>query len=241
MVVRVSEASVPPAEPAPAPRRSALPAALTVLTVVSGFVDAVSYLGLGRVFAANMTGNVIIIGFAAAGAPGFSVLGSVTSLGAFLAGAVCAGRLTGVFAGRARATWVRSVFVTEAVLLAVATAVAFAWPGGATYTLIAVLAWAMGLRNATVRKLGVPDMTTTVLTMTLTGFASESSLAGGTAPRTGRRIASVVAMLAGATLGALLVLHHGLGWPLLVGTLLVAAAAAGYREPASDADDIRSA
>ncbi|MFE4723932.1 DUF1275 family protein, partial [Streptomyces sp. NPDC056728] len=105
----------------------------------------------------------------------------------------------------------------------------------------AVLAWAMGLRNATVRKLGVPDMTTTVLTMTLTGFASESSLAGGTAPRTGRRIASVVAMLAGATLGALLVLHHGLGWPLLVGTLLVAAAAAGYREPASDADDIRSA
>ncbi|MFE4717926.1 YoaK family protein, partial [Streptomyces sp. NPDC056728] len=138
----MSEASVPPAEPAPVPRRSALPAALTVLTVVSGFVDAVSYLGLGRVFAANMTGNVIIIGFAAAGAPGFSVLGSVTSLGAFLAGAVCAGRLTGVFAGRARATWVRSVFVTEAVLLAVATAVAFAWPGGATYTLIAVLAWA---------------------------------------------------------------------------------------------------
>ncbi|MGX1669503.1 YoaK family protein [Streptomyces sp. NPDC055400] len=235
----MSEASVPPA--APVPRRSALPAALTVLTVVSGFVDAVSYLGLGRVFAANMTGNVIIIGFAAAGAPGFSVLGSVTSLGAFLAGAVCAGRLTGVFAGRARETWVRSVFVTEAVLLAVATAVAFAWPGGAVYALIAVLAWAMGLRNATVRKLAVPDMTTTVLTMTLTGLASESSLAGGTDPRAGRRIVSVVAMLVGAALGALLVLHHGLGWPLLVCTLLVAAAAAGYREPAADGDDLRSA
>jgi uncharacterized membrane protein YoaK (UPF0700 family) len=188
-----------------------------------------------------MTGNVIIIGFAAAGAPGFSVLGSVTSLGAFLAGAVCAGRLTGAFAGRARQTWVRSVFVTEAALLAVATAVAFAWPGGATYALIAVLAWAMGLRNATVRKLAVPDMTTTVLTMTLTGLASESSLAGGTDPRAGRRIVSVVAMLAGATLGALLVLHHGLGWPLLVGTLLVAAAAAGYREPAADGDHLRSA
>jgi uncharacterized membrane protein YoaK (UPF0700 family) len=241
MVVRVSEASVPPAAPAPVPRRSALPAALTVLTVVSGFVDAVSYLGLGRVFAANMTGNVIIIGFAAAGAPGFSVLGSVTSLGAFLAGAVCAGRLTGVFAGRARETWVRSVFVAEAVLLAGATAVAFAWPGGATYALIAVLAWAMGLRNATVRKLAVPDMTTTVLTMTLTGLASESSLAGGTDPRAGRRIVSVVAMLVGAALGALLVLHHGLGWPLLVCTLLVATAAAGYREPAADGDDLRSA
>ncbi|MFE5684179.1 YoaK family protein [Streptomyces sp. NPDC056512] len=237
----MSEASVPPAAPAPVPRRTTLPAVLTVLTVVSGIVDAVSYLSLGRVFAANMTGNVVIIGFAAAGAPGFSVLGSLTSLGAFLAGAVCAGRLTAVFAGRARQTWVRSVFVTEAVLLAAATAVAFAWPGEAAYGLIAVLAWAMGLRNATVRKLAVPDMTTTVLTMTLTGLASESSLAGGTDPRPGRGITSVVAMLAGAGLGALLVLHHGLGWPLLVGTLLVAVAAAGYREPAADTDDIRSA
>ncbi|MFD0065637.1 YoaK family protein [Streptomyces sp. NPDC056690] len=237
----MSEASVPPAAPAPVPRRTTLPAVLTVLTVVSGIVDAVSYLSLGRVFAANMTGNVVIIGFAAAGAPGFSVLGSLTSLGAFLAGAVCAGRLTAVFAGRARQTWVRSVFVTEAVLLAAATAVAFAWPGEATYGLIAVLAWAMGLRNATVRKLAVPDMTTTVLTMTLTGLASESSLAGGTDPRPGRGITSVVAMLAGAGLGALLVLHHGLGWPLLVGTLLVAVAAAVYREPAADTDDIRSA
>ncbi|WP_406109016.1 YoaK family protein [Streptomyces sp. NBC_01003] len=237
----MSEASVPPAAPAPVPRRSTLPAALTVLTVVSGIVDAVSYLGLGHVFTANMTGNVVVIGFAAAGAPGFSVLGSLTSLGAFLAGAVCAGRLTGVFAGRARESWVRSVFVTEAVLLAVATAVAFAWPGRAAYALIAVLAWAMGLRNATVRKLAVPDMTTTVLTMTLTGLASESSLAGGTDPRAGRRIVSVVAMLVGAALGALLVLHHGLGWPLLVGTLLVAVAAVGYREPAADGDDLRSA
>lgn len=77
----MSEASVPPAAPAPVPRRTTLPAALTVLTVVSGIVDAVSYLGLGRVFAANMTGNVVIIGFAAAGAPGFSVLGSLTSSG----------------------------------------------------------------------------------------------------------------------------------------------------------------
>ncbi|WP_432168056.1 YoaK family protein [Streptomyces sp. bgisy031] len=237
----MSEASVPPAEPTPVPRRSALPVALTILTVVSGFVDAVSYLGLGRVFAANMTGNVLVIGFAAAGAPGFSVLGSLTSLGAFLAGAACAGRLAGAFAGRARAAWVRSVFVTEAVLLAVATAVAFAWPGRATYALVAVLAGAMGLRNATVRKLAVPDMTTTVLTMTLTGLASDSSLAGGSDQGAGRRIVSVVAMLVGAALGALLVLHHGLGWPLLVSTLLVAAATAGYREPAADADDIRSA
>ena len=47
--------------------------ALTSLTVVSGLVDAVSYLGLGHVFTANMTGNVVLLGFATAGAPGFSV------------------------------------------------------------------------------------------------------------------------------------------------------------------------
>ncbi|WP_189491971.1 YoaK family protein [Streptomyces antnestii] len=232
----MSEGSGPAAASAPAAHRSGLPAALTVLTLVSGFVDAVSYLGLGHVFAANMTGNVVIIGFAAAGAPGFSVLGSLTSLGAFLAGAVCAGRLSTAFAGRARRAWVRSVFVTEAVLLAVAAAIAFDRPGGATYALIAVLAWAMGLRNATVRKLAVPDMTTTVLTMTLTGLASESSLAGGTDPRAGRRLVSVAAMLGGAALGALLVLYHGLGWPLLAGALLVTGAAACCRESGAAGD-----
>src|SRR5580704_12648879 len=45
---------------------------LATLTVVSGVVDAVSYFGLGHVFTANMTGNVVLIGFALAGAPGFS-------------------------------------------------------------------------------------------------------------------------------------------------------------------------
>lgn len=66
---------------------------LTVLTAVSGLVDAVSYLGLGHVFAANMTGNVVVLGFAAAGAPGFSMVATATSIGSFLVGAVVAGRL----------------------------------------------------------------------------------------------------------------------------------------------------
>ncbi|MEU6660192.1 YoaK family protein [Streptomyces sp. NPDC046821] len=201
-----------------------------MLTVVSGIVDAISYLGLDHVFAANMTGNVVIIGFAAAGAPGFSVAGSLTSLGAFLVGAVCAGRLAAAFAGRSRETWIRSVFAIEAVMLGVASAIAFARPGHAMYALIAVIAWAMGLRNATVRKLGVPEMTTTVLTMTLTGLAADSSLAGGTNPRAVLRVVSVAAMLAGAGVGALLVLHHGLGWPLLVSALLVTATGVAYRE-----------
>ncbi|MFF7633211.1 DUF1275 family protein [Kitasatospora sp. NPDC008050] len=91
--------------------------------------------------------------------------------------------------------------------------------------MIALLAVAMGLRNGTVRKLGVPDLTTTVLTLTLTGIAADSSLAGGANPRLGGRLYAVLAMLAGAAPGAALVIHGHLGWALPASTLLVAAIA----------------
>ncbi|MGI5144387.1 MULTISPECIES: YoaK family protein [unclassified Streptomyces] len=211
--------------PAPTPggREPLLPA-LATATAVSGLIDAISYLGLGHVFTANMTGNVVIIGFAAAGVPGFSVLGSLVSLTAFLLGAGIAGRLDTVMRHRTSPHRLRMTLILETVLLATATGVAFA-ASHAVYALIALIALAMGLRNGTVRKLAVPDVTTTVLTLTLTGLASDSTWAGGTNPRAGRRLLSVLAMLAGALGGALLVQHTGLGWPLLVGTLGTASAA----------------
>ncbi|MEV6112604.1 YoaK family protein [Streptomyces sp. NPDC052109] len=193
-------------------------------TAVSGLIDAISYLGLGHVFTANMTGNVVIIGFAAGGAPGFSVLGSLVSLAAFLVGAALAGRLESAMRHHPSPRRLRVTLVLEIVLLATATAVAFG-SDHAFYVLIALIALAMGLRNGTVRKLSVPDVTTTVLTLTLTGLASDSALAGGTNPRAARRLASVLAMLAGALGGALLVRHTGLGWPLLAGTCGAVAAA----------------
>ncbi len=73
-------------------------ATLLALTVTSGLVDAVSYLGLGHVFTANMTGNVVLLGFAAAGASGFSATACLTSLGAFLAGAPLPGARHGNWA-----------------------------------------------------------------------------------------------------------------------------------------------
>ncbi|MEU7059338.1 YoaK family protein [Streptomyces sp. NPDC046197] len=201
-----------------------LVAVLLGLTVVSGLIDAVSYLGLGHVFTANMTGNVVVLGFAAAGAPGFSVPHTATSLVSFLVGAAAGGRVSVRYAGGSRRTWARMTLAAEALLVGACAAMAFAAPGttGTTYTLIAVTAFAMGLRNATVRKLSVPDMTTTVLTMTLTGLASDSRVGGGTGRRSPRRTASVVAMPAGALLGAWLVVHRDLGTPLLI-----AAVAAG--------------
>nr|WP_245194737.1 YoaK family protein [Kitasatospora phosalacinea] len=193
--------------------------ALFGLTVVSGLIDAVSYLGLGHVFAANMTGNVVVIGFALAGAPGFSVLGSVTSLAAFLLGANLAGRST---AGRLRP----ALAAETALHLAAAVVVFAAGTGGAVqYPVIALLALAMGLRNATVRALGVPDLTTTVLTMTLTGLAAEPG-----SPRRRRRVLAALTMLAGVVPGSVLVLHGMAGWALVASAAITAATGALYRE-----------
>ncbi|MEU6347919.1 YoaK family protein [Streptomyces sp. NPDC047072] len=198
------------------------------LTVVSGLIDAVSYLGLEHVFTANMTGNVVVLGFAAAGAPGFSVAHTLTSLGSFVVGAAAGGRIAVRLSGGSRRTWARTTLAAEAVLLGAAAVVAFAAPDATAtaYALIAVTAFAMGLRNATVRRLGVPDLTTTVLTMTLTGLAADS----GTRPL--RRTAAVAAMVAGAGGGAWLVLHHGLGLPLAIaaGAVALLATLASGRE-----------
>ncbi|SFY50164.1 YoaK family protein [Streptomyces sp. F-1] len=218
--------------PDPEARGVRLVVVLLALTVVSGLIDAVSYLGLGRVFTANMTGNLVVLGFAAAGAPGFSVPHTATSLGCFLLGAVVGGRVAARFESGSRRRWARLSLAAEAALVGLSAAVAFAWPGdaGAAYALIALTALAMGLRNATVRRLGIADLTTTVLTGTLTGLAADSRLGNGTGHRSPRRTASVLAMLAGAVLGAWLVLHHGLGLPLLlaaVGSAVPAMTASG--------------
>src|SRR3989441_3593424 len=83
-------------------RPASLPQLLLVLTVTTGLIDAVSVLGLGRVFTANMTGNVVFLGFALARVPGFSLVRALAALAAFLAGAVIGGRLAIRLAGSRR-------------------------------------------------------------------------------------------------------------------------------------------
>ncbi|MEV5957581.1 YoaK family protein [Streptomyces sp. NPDC051987] len=209
--------AAPPRDPEA--RGVRLVAVLLALMLVSGLIDAVSYLGLGHVFTANMTGNLVILGFAAAGTPGFSVPHSATSLAAFMLGAAVGGRVAARFGAGSRRRWTRVILAVEAVLLAGSAAVAFAGSGAtaAEYALIGLTAFAMGLRNANVRKLGVPDLTaTTVLTTTLTGLVSESRLGDGSSDRTPRRAAAIAALVAGAVLGAWLIPHHGPGLPLAV-------------------------
>jgi uncharacterized membrane protein YoaK (UPF0700 family) len=99
-------------------------------------------------------------------------------------------------------------------------------PAGDRYGLIVVLATSMGAQNATARRLAVPDLTTTVLTLTITGIAADSALVGGTGSRAGRRLVSVTAMLVGALVGALFVVHAQIVYPLVIALATVAVIAA---------------
>jgi uncharacterized membrane protein YoaK (UPF0700 family) len=197
------------------------------VTVVSGINDAVSYLGLGHVFTANMTGNIVVLGFAAAAAPGFSVRATLTSIGVFLVGAVVAGAMARRIQSRRtlllRALWIEAAFTVGAAV--VAGSGPHIGSGWQRYTMIALLAFAMGIRNSMVRRLSVADVTTTVLTGTLTGLAADSMLAGGHNERAGRRVGAVVSMFGGALVGALLLRHVNAVWPLGISAGLVASAA----------------
>ncbi len=214
-------------------RVGSLPVLLVVLTITTGLIDAVSVLGLGRVFTANMTGNIVFLGFALAGVPGFSPSRSLTALATFLAGAIVGGRLGQRLEASPR-RWLFVVALVESSLLFAAALLARGYDGGTLvpviqlYTLIALTALAMGVRNATVRRLAVPDLTTTVLTLTLAGLGADSSLAGGSNPRWRRRVASVAAMLGGAIVGGFLVLRGGLGLPLVLTGAITLIATAIY-------------
>jgi uncharacterized membrane protein YoaK (UPF0700 family) len=198
---------------------------LLALTVVTGLVDAVSVLHLGRVFVANMTGNVVFLGFAAAGAPGFSFVASLIAVGGFLLGAGVGGPMAARFDNTRRnrmlgvGTLVQLALVLPALVIAALADVPI--PTAPRYAMAGLLATAMGLQNATVRRLGVPDMTTTVLTMALTGVAAD--IRSGNSSALTRRVLSVVAMFAGATVGAALVLHSEIPAALALAVVLLVA------------------
>jgi uncharacterized membrane protein YoaK (UPF0700 family) len=205
-----------------------LPPLLVALTAVTGLVDSFSYLVLGHVFVANMTGNVVFFAFALAGVGGFSAPASVAAIGCFAVGALIVGRLgrflaaprellLGVTAG------IEAVILAETVTMAALTSTPI--PTGLRYALIVALSLAMGAQNATARKLAVPDLTTTVLTLTITGIAADSPIAGATGAHAARRLISVAAMFGGALAGAVLVLRVHFVYPLVIALVILAVVA----------------
>ena len=188
-----------------------IPYTLLGMTVVTGLVDAVSFLSLGRVFTANMTGNIVILAFATAHVSGLSIARSLTALLAFLAGTILGGRIMAPASADSQIRLVALVSLLEVAFLFAASFCGIGYHGDflqhsfQPFALIALTALAMGTRNAAVRKLAIPDLTTTVLTLTITGIGADSSLANGNNPRLARRVASVAAMFLGAALGAVVI------------------------------------
>jgi uncharacterized membrane protein YoaK (UPF0700 family) len=205
----------------------ALPYALLGMTAVTGLVDAVSFLSLGRVFTANMTGNIVLLAFATVHVPGLSIARSLTALLAFLVGAILGGRVMARASADSQTRFAAQAFLLEVAFLLAASFCAIGYRANLLegsfqpFALIALTALAMGTRNAAVRKLAIPDLTTTVLTLTITGIGADSSLANGNNPRLARRLAAVGAMFLGAALGAI-VIHYSISAALWLATAISA-------------------
>jgi uncharacterized membrane protein YoaK (UPF0700 family) len=203
---------------------------LFFLTGVSGLVDAFSYLQLGHVFVANMTGNIVFVGFALAGAGGLSAISSAVAVVSFFVGALVAGRVArSVQLSPSRL--LRAMAATEVVFVAIGITLAFLpAPAGSltAYVIIALLAGAMGIQSATTTRLGIPGFNSTVvLTTMISTLAASSRLAGGTGADNGRRTLAIGSMLAGGLVGAALTLRVIREAPLWLAALLVLVAGLG--------------
>lgn len=186
---------------------------MLALTFSTGIVDAVGYLGLDHVFTGNMTGNVVLLGMSATGARPAALSGLALALGGFLLGAVCAGRVLRS-AGSGWTTRISILFVAAAALLVVCAAVTFALPAHGPITpwhrngLTFVLAAAMGVQAAAARHLAVKDVTTVVVTSTITSIAADSWLGARRHQPWFRRGAAITLIGAGAVCGAGLLHVH---------------------------------
>ena len=201
------------------------------ITAVCGMLDAATFLGLGHAFVETMTGNILLLAFTvgvraggepASPLPGGDVLPYVAALACFAAGAVAGGRLV-----RAGEPGRRAGLVGDAGLIGIAAlVVALTHPGPtgrARYLVIGILAFAMGIQNALMRRWGIRDLATNVMTLTLCGLLAESTLGGGANPRAARRSASIGIFLIGAAAGAAMT-GYGVLWPVLASfTVLVLA------------------
>ncbi|WP_079255698.1 YoaK family protein [Streptomyces malaysiensis] len=192
----------PPSPARAAHRRTDL--ALLLLTLAAGITDAVSFLGLGSVFTANMTGNLVMVGMAAGRGESWTeilhgdVLRCTASFAGFTAGMLAGFRLP----ARTGSAALYGTLVLHLFFLT-GWAATGTDPGTAVGAgLILVSAAAMGLQTAAVRRMDRAGITTTFVTGTLTSLVS--GLAGGDRTHAGLRTAVLAALLAGGVAGGLL-------------------------------------
>ncbi len=201
---------------------------MLALTFSTGIVDAVGYLGLDKVFAGNMTGNVVVLGMAAARADDLPLAGPAVALAGFLCGALAGGR---VLRPVARGRWssrVGLMFATVGLILAGLAAVLFVVgrvpPVPPLLVIVLLLSVAMGAQAAAARHLAVKDITTVVVTSLITGLAADAAVTGAQQPWP-RRVSALALISLGALVGALtLRWHPGLGLGLAAAVTVIVAA-----------------
>jgi uncharacterized membrane protein YoaK (UPF0700 family) len=178
---------------------------LLLLTFATGLVDAVSVLVLGHVFVANMTGNVIFLGFWFVPQSGVDMTAGVVAFVSFVAGTVLGGRLARHLDDHIR-RWLTVALCVEVVFLVGLSILAgtgvLDYHDNTKLLLIAGLAVTFGTQNATARQFGIQELSTTVLTSTIVGIGFDSRLAGGSGHRERLRYSVVATMLGGAVVGA---------------------------------------
>lgn len=207
-------------------RDGPLPAMLVGLTVLAGIVDACSILRLGHVFVATMTGNLVFVGLAIAGAKGFAIVPCLLSIGGFIVGALAGGHACRTCRGH-RGRALRNVLDVKLTLATVVAVLAITNPHPSVVirdAMVVLLATSMGTQLAAIRFLKVPDLMTVVLTLTITGVLTEHDL-GPFHPAMVRRGLALIAFAIGAVGGALLVLNFGLTAGLAAGLVVIVAVA----------------
>jgi len=195
------------------------------LTATAGAVDAVTFIGLGRAFAALATGNLLLLSFGVANAPGISIARPAEALAAFVGGAVAAHAIVVAMSGRGRRWYVVALtgevaVVAGAGVYAVIVSGTHSLPDHAKAIVVVLLAGAMGWRSRTVVEAEIPDMPTTSVQISLVkALVDVLSLrtvpARAPALARARRAATVVGIFTGGVIGALL-LRLGAG-PALLG------------------------
>ncbi|MCQ2001566.1 YoaK family protein [Arthrobacter zhaoxinii] len=205
---------------------------MLALTFSTGVIDAVGYLGLDRVFTGNMTGNVVLLGMAFAdGGADLPILRPVLALIFFMLGAALAGRMLrrGPEGWSGRTTLSLMVVAGVITALAVLTAVVDVQDNSILGSITtSALAISMGIQAATAKRLKVAEITTVVVTSTITGLASDSRLAGGDSKHWVRRALAIALILLGAVAGAA-ALQVGLWLGLTISAVIsIAVAVTGY-------------
>ncbi|OBG48640.1 MULTISPECIES: YoaK family protein [unclassified Mycobacterium] len=180
-------------------------AALLLLTFATGLADSISILVLGHVFVANMTGNVIFLGFWLAPRTSIDLTAVVVALPTFVCTTIVSGRISRHFADRTR-QWITTVLATEITLLVGLAILAgvgiLQYHDNTKLIMIGLLAVTFGLQHSSARQFGIQELSTTVLTSTIVSLGLDSRLAGGSGARQTLRLSVVLTMCAGAFLGA---------------------------------------